>query len=372
MAKLDLQLVRNKESLLSKKKHAGTSSNYNSTINNFENFCMEKYGKSDIIEDLKNHTETEILDVIQAWINYNDSLNPNTVSNMFSRIKKYLHHRGIKLHPQDVKEELEFRRSIEEELHPLTTENIQSIVKEMRHKHKVQFICQSSSLMRIGEMIQLRKKHLILDNKNIIVKLPATITKFSKARTTFFSKEASVLLRPLLKNLDDDDLVFGSTEKVHSAETNSEQILARILEKIGLNERYESNNRYKINTHSFRAFGITALSRHDPNFCKKIAGQKGYLLQYDRMNDDDKLAIYEKYEVDLVIDDSAKQKEIIRNLENEKSELRKVKLELELLKDKDAFRTMMKEELKSMGIESRNPSKKLLEKGDKAIEKLFR
>ena len=83
---------------MDKKKNTGTAY-YNSAINNFENFCMEKYGKSDIMEDLKEHTDNEILDVIQAWINYNDNLNPNTVLNMFSRVKKYLHHRGIRLHP---------------------------------------------------------------------------------------------------------------------------------------------------------------------------------------------------------------------------------------------------------------------------------
>ena len=53
MSKLDLKLVRSKETLLAKKKNLGTSANYNATINNFENFCMEKYGKSDIIDDLK-------------------------------------------------------------------------------------------------------------------------------------------------------------------------------------------------------------------------------------------------------------------------------------------------------------------------------
>ena len=319
MSELDFKLVRNKESLLMKKKNLGTASNYKSAINNFENFCMEKYGKADIIEDLKKHTDNEILDVIQGWINYNDKLSPNTVLNMFSRVKKYLHHRGIKLHPQDIKEELEFKRTVEEELYPLTTENIQSIIKEMRHKHSVQFMCQSSSLMRIGEIVQLRKKHFILNNENFIVKLPTTITKFNKARTTFVSKEVTKLLRPILKELDDNDLVFGSNEKVHLAETNSEQILARVLEKIGLNERYESNNRYKINTHSFRAFGITKLSRHDSNFSKKIAGQKGYLLQYDRMTDEEKLELYQKFEYDLIIDTTEKQKVEIDRLKEEKA-----------------------------------------------------
>ncbi len=325
MSKLDLNLVRNRQTFEDKKKNTGTKSNYKSAINNFENFCMEKYGKIDLIDDLKKHTDIEILDFIQAWIDYNDKLSPNTVLNMFSRIKKYLHHRGIKLHPQDIKEELEFRRVIEEELYPLTLGNIQLIVKEMKYKQKTQFICQSSSLMRIGEMVQLRKRHLILTNKNIILKLPATITKFNKARTTFFSKEASKLLRPLLKDLNDNDLVFGSNDKVKLAETNSEQILTRVLEKVGLNERYESNKRYKINTHSFRAYGITKISRHDPNLAKKIAGQKGYLLQYDRLTDNEKLELYQKYESDLIIDDSEKQKALIQKLKEEKSELEELR-----------------------------------------------
>jgi len=345
MAKLDFKLVRNRETFVNKKKNAGTASNYNSAINNFENFCMEKYGKADLIENLKEHSDIEILDFIQAWIDYNDKLNPNTVLNMFSRIKKYLHHRGIKLHPQDIKEELEFRRMTEEELYPLSLENIQAIIKEMRYKHKTQFVCQSSSLMRIGEIVQLRKKHLILGKENIIVKLPSTITKLNKARTTFFSKEASKLLRPLLKELDDNDLIFGSNEKVHLAETNSEQILARILEKIGLNERYESNKRYKINTHSFRAFGITKFSRHDPNFAKKLAGQKGYLLQYDRMEDKEKLELYQKFEMDLIINDTEKQKHKIEALEKENNELEKLKMENMGFKNSDMMREMIKQEM---------------------------
>jgi len=347
--KLDLKLVRNRESFMMKKKNTGTASNYKSAINNFENFCMEKYGKPDIIDDLKEHTDNEILDLIQAWINYNDNLSPNTVLNMFSRIKKYLHHRGIKLHPQDIKEELEFKRVIEEELYPLTTENIQSITKEMRHKQKVQFICQSSSLMRIGEIVQLRKRHLILNKENIIAKLPATITKFNKARTTFFSKEASKLLRPLLKELDDNDLIFGSNEKTHLAETNSEQILARVLEKVGLNERYESNKRYKINTHSFRAFGITKLSRHDPNFAKKLAGQKGYLLQYDRMTDEEKLEIYQKFEIDLIIDDSQRKQAELDQMKQNQTEFEKEKTKYSnLAKDFEEFKEEVKSYIKEM------------------------
>jgi len=302
-------------------KDEGTQAGYKTALNNLQNFTLEKYGKSDFISELKEYDTEQLYDFLQAWINWNKDRSPRTIVNFFSRIKKYLHHRGIKLHPQDIKEELDFPNLIQEELYPITVEDMQAIFKSMQYKQKVQFMCQSSSLMRIGEIIQLRKKHLNLGKQNIIVKIPATIAKFKKGRTTFFSKEASKLLRPMLRQIDDDDLVFGSNENKKYSEINSEQILRRIIKKIGLDMRYETTDRFLINTHSFRAFGITKLSRRDPNFAKKLAGQKGDLIQYDRMSDEEKLELYEKYEIDLIIDNTEKQKAEIKKLEKEKSEL---------------------------------------------------
>lgn len=313
-----------------------TQDAYKTAINNFENFCMEKYAKVDYISDLKLFDNDDLFEFLQKWINWNNERAPSTVLNMFSRIKKYLYHRGIKLHPQDIKEELEFKTPIEEEMYPLTVENIQSIIKHMRYKHRTQFICQSSSLMRIGEMVQLRKKHLILGKENIIVKIPASIAKFKKGRTTFFSKEGSRLLRPLLRKIGENDLIFGTSDNMKHSEINSEQILRRILDKSGLDMRYETNNRYMINTHSFRAFGIGKLSRHDPNFAKKISGQKGYLLQYDRMDDEEKLGLYQKFEIDLIIDDSEKQKAAIKEQKEKITELEKRNQKIEELEAKYA------------------------------------
>jgi len=300
-------------------------------MRNFENFSMEKYDKLDIIPDMKEMKTEDVFDVLQSWINWNQTISPGTVKGYFSKLKSYLHYNGIKLHPQDVKEELEFKRVVEEELYPLTRDDIQTIVKTLRYKQKTQYICQSSSLMRIGEMVQLRKKHLISDKKNIIVKIPATITKFKKGRTTFFSKEASRLLRPILQKIDDNDLVFGSTDNPKHAKINSQLTLRKAIERTGLNMKYESTGRYMINTHSFRAYGITKISRHDPNFAKKLAGQKGYLLQYDRMTDDEKLNLYLKFEVDLVIDDSAKKQAELDKVYKEKSELEKERENQELI-----------------------------------------
>jgi len=110
-------------------------------------------------------------------------------------------------------------------------------------------------------------------------------------------------------------------------------VLRLAVSKTGLTQTYESTGRYMINTHSFRAYGITKLSRHDPNFAKKIAGQKGYLLEYDRISDEEKLDVYEKYEHELTIDESEKQRARIERLAAENSDVSKLKLEMKELRE---------------------------------------
>ena len=293
------------------------------SIGNFENYCMQQYGKANIVPDMLESTELERFDTLQLWFNYMNEtptertdkpLDPATVAMYFSRVKVYLHYMGIKLDTQDVKHELSFKRVSQEEKYGLTLDDINKILDGIYYPMKVQLTCQLSSLMRVGEIVQIRKKHLILDKENIIVKIPSEIAKLKKARTTFFSKESSDLLRPKLKTLSANDLVFGSHDDGILAEQNSGQILRRHLKRIGLDMKNSKGNN-EINTHSFRAYGITKLSRHDENFAKKLAGQKGYLLQYDRISDNEKLELYQQYEPELTIDQTKKDKIIIEELE---------------------------------------------------------
>ena len=351
----------------------GSQEGYWIAIDNFEKFSMEKFGKVNIIPDMLSATENEVFDTLQAWINWNSERAQSTISVYFSRIRKYLHYMGIKLDSQDIKNELQFKHKVEEELYGLTLEDIQKILGNLEYHTKVQFMCQLSGLTRIGEIVQLRKRNLILDKQNIIVKIPPEIAKFNKARTTFFSREASVLLRPKLRDLDDDDLVFATNEISHHAETNAEQKLRRAINRVGLNMRYTSTNRYFINTHSFRAYGITKLSRHDPNFAKKIAGQKGYMLQYDRIGDDEKLEIYHKYESNLTIDNTAIQKAEIEKLKTEKDELKVLQKDLEIMKEdsskykEDNVREIINAELSKM---LKNQDGKLIKELDDENDKL--
>ena len=113
-----VSLERDRDSFMIKtsSKDPSTQRGYTVAINNLENFSMEKYGKADYIPELKKSTDEQIFDFLQAWINWNKTRNPRTVRVLFSRIKKYLHYRGIKLDLQDIKEELDFPRIFDEEL----------------------------------------------------------------------------------------------------------------------------------------------------------------------------------------------------------------------------------------------------------------
>jgi hypothetical protein len=84
------------------------------------------------------------------------------------------------------------------------------------------------------------------------------------------------------------------------------QSLRLCLDRLGLDMKYE-DGKYKISTHSLRAFFFTqAVRKHGENYAHRMTGHSGYLMQYDRMNDEEKLKMYLELEPDLSIYDLTK------------------------------------------------------------------
>ena len=67
-----LSFSRTKETYLSKisNQASGSQKGVLLSIGNFENFCMQQYGKANIIPDLLESTEVERFDTLQLWITY--------------------------------------------------------------------------------------------------------------------------------------------------------------------------------------------------------------------------------------------------------------------------------------------------------------
>ena len=276
-----------------------TKLSYKATLDSFENF---------LVEHNYSINQENAEDIVSSYINWfsMEAINhrtkkkghsPVTVGNYYSRIKKFLRHLHITI------DDIELPKIHEKELYPLKLDDIHKIFQRLSFHDQNLFAIQACSGLRIGEAVGLRKKNFIKYDDRYIIKIPTQIAKFHRARTTVVSKEMSQRVAVKLKRIEDDDLVFGTSANIHHSESNKEATLRRALTRIGLDMKYEDTGNYQINTHSFRAYFITHVSRIDPNLAKKMAGEKGYLLQYDRLSDNELVNNYDRFEAGLTIFD---------------------------------------------------------------------
>ena len=301
-------------------------------FSNFGKFCKENYegNVEEMVRQLLKENESTVGGTIQEWIVYNSSKSPATIRGWLSYLKTYLVHRGVNF----PKTQLKLPRVVKEEKYGLSLDDIQKILNVAGPDMRLKILVQLSSGMRRGEMLRLKKKDFHI-RERVMIKIPAKIAKFDKGRTTFISSEASQLLIPRLRTLKDSDLVFSSADiKEENIGDSYEQNIIRYLQKTGLDMRYESTGYHQINTHSFRAYFITKISRHDPNLAKKWAGQEVYMGQYDRLSDAEKLALYIKFESDLFIYKQKPKSEEIQDLIKNQERLEK---ELAGFREEQAF-----------------------------------
>jgi integrase len=348
-------------SFLSKKKDAksfddalstapeSTQKNKRYAINLFDRFVIESYsGRStlDVIEELRllktQDTQTyedALYGMLQDWIMWNEKngLGAFTIRVAFSNIRKYLFHLGVKTNEQDIKEYLRFGKRTRENRHPLSQSEYQRIIDGLSRHPIVQalFLGLGSSGMRIGEAVLLKKKDLDLSGERIKVNIPAN-TKTRTGRTTYFSLETEKILRPYLETMSPDDVVFAKKNR-QSDLSSVRTMLARLVDKLELVDRYQSNNIRKITTHSFRAYFFTKAARmHGENYAHKMTGHGGYLMQYDRMTEDEKLEMYLKLEPELSVFQQTKNELEISRLRDKVEEIDELKQQVQKLREAQA------------------------------------
>ncbi len=331
-----------KVSKLSKK----TRDNINASRHSFEKFCIEYYDgrKADeIFEELCLHKGNEQIEalrnVLQNWIDWqykNGSLT-STIQQYLSKIKRVFSHQGIRIHPEDFSEPLEFKPKIKEELHQLTVKEIQAILKQSSPKKIGFYVALSCTGARPSELLQVRKKDVDTTQKRIKIRIEAENVKTRSGRSIWLTKEAGSYLMMRLKNLEDDDLVWGTNENVSFAEKNESTQFSKRCDKAGFTEKYKSNNFRKITLYSFRSFffGI-ASDVHREGYAHRMIGHGGYLPQYDRISDEKKLEWFLEVEPKLIINEEMRLREEnkikeqqIKELKSDKKRISELELKIE-------------------------------------------
>lgn len=348
-------------SFLSKKKDSATFDDVLSTapkstqqnkryaIKLLGQFVEESYsGRNilDVIEELRllksrdsQTYEDALYGMLQEWINWNQKKGRGnyTIRVAFSNVRKYLFHMGIKTSEQDIKEYLRFGKRTRENRHPLSQIEYQRIVDGLSRHPVMQalFLALGSSGMRIGEALSLKKKDLDLTGARIKVNIPAN-TKTRTGRTTYLSLETEKLLRPHLERIEHDGYVFAKKNRKPD-DSSVRTMLGRLVDKLVLVEKYQSNNIRKITSHSFRAYFFTKAARkHGENYAHRMTGHGGYLMEYDRMTEDEKLELYLDLESDLVVFEQTKNELEIKKLRKENENIDDLRNEVKKLKQQQA------------------------------------
>jgi len=352
----------------------------------FEKFCPQCYDgrkSNEIFKELrtlKDEEQTEgIRDVLQNWIDwqYENGNLTSSIRQYTSKIKRVFSHENIRIHTSDFEEELEYKPKIKEELHALSVEEIQNILKYANPKKVGFYLALSCTGARPGELLQVRKKDVDATQDRIKIRIEAVNVKTRAGRSIWLTKEAGSYLITRLRNLKSDDLVWGTNENPILAGKNESTQFSSLCDKAGYDEKYKSNNIRKITLYSFRSYFFgKAADVHREGYAHKMTGHGGYLPQYDRMSDEKKLDWFLELEPELIIDDTmrnkiqiVKQKEEIEELEEKNQEIQELKKSQEEMKNRLDKIDLVEKRLKLYG----ESQKKLDEaiKGKEDNDKIF-
>ena len=323
----------------------------------FRDFVCSKYeGKTieavigEIITLKKNATiedyEDTIYNVLQEWINFlvHKKLCAQTIRSGFANLRHFLYYFGIKTDEQDIKFRIKMPKRIKEEKHQLTKQEYKKIIQAMwRYPlRQALFLVLGSSGLRIGEALMLRRKDLETTGERVKINV-RPFTKTRTGRSTYMSNEAYEMLKKHLEIIKPDDFVFEEGQEgrkgynIFNGKVIIEQYLNRVLKHIGLSERYESNGVHKITPHTFRAYFFThAVRKHGENYAHRMTGHTGYLMEYDRMTEEEKLEWFIQLEPDLMIFDQTKNKLEIEKLRKENETIEDLRNEVKKLKQQQA------------------------------------
>ena len=284
----------------------------------FETFCNEYYeGRTsdDLFDELskipKNEQNDVVFDIFQNWIdwNYQKNILTSTLKVYFSKLKVIFHHKGFRIHPQDIRDNLVWKKKIREELHALQIEEIQKIFSVAKPQKLGFYLALISTGARPGELLQSKKRDFDTSNSRVKITIHPEGAKTRAGRSVYLTTEASNHILPILENLDDDDLVFTKLHNPSNAEKTESKTFSRYCDIAGFTERYHSNNYRKITLYSFRSFFYGKCADiHREGYAHKMIGHGGYLPQYDRMSDEQKIAWFVKVEPQLTVDQSEKYK----------------------------------------------------------------
>jgi len=299
------------------KRSEGTKKQYRYTLKSFEEFTKANYKKNleQTVKEFKKIKKIEkIIDNLQEWINQS-KIELRNQKLRTTLLNTYLYYRGVNIDPRDLKD-LVYEQGEPEERQPLLKKDLMNIVASTKKPiRRALYLAMASSGMRIGEACFIRKKDIDTSLERMQIIIHRSYTKRNgRSRIVFVSKEAEKELKPILERKQPNDLVFTDSKNPIVTKENEMAKFRRLIDALGIGERYESGTR-TITLHNFRAYFFTeATQKHGIAYAHRMTGHKGYLEEYARWSQEKKLEKYLELEPDLFVFEPKPETEAIVDL----------------------------------------------------------
>ena len=215
-------------------------------------------------------------------------------------IRSYLWYRGLKLDWKDIRQNVKFSQTLYEYNIPITIDEIRMVLCVSKPEFRFQLLSLLSSGMRVSELGKIKPEQLNLTNRNIMIRLPAEITKTGRSRITFFSRQVSDMIRYRI-NVGKQDCLFSNSRNTGQFVNLILKRFASARKKAGLTEKYGhcKQNRYHIHVHSMRSYFITKANKIQFGVGHILAGHDFYMKEYNQYTVDELLGMYQRFEKDL-------------------------------------------------------------------------
>ena len=276
----------------------------------WDKFVLRTHEKeADFLEELRNMDEIEFYKVLQNFVNFMQDANkyPSTINKYFGFAKDWLYSQGIKTDPYALKHRVKLPREPKLKKIPITQEQIRKLIDNSSPLRKGIYLIALSSLMRIGEILSLKKEDFDITVSPIKITIQAEYTKEKEDRETYITQEAWDYTKEIWENTKLGEFVFTKSLSRHTIK-NEEYMFDKLRKRCGLTQK-QANGRYVIRLHKFRKFGHTKASKmHDDQYANALDGHTGYLETYYELEETDRARMYNELAPDLTVyDDKVKQ-----------------------------------------------------------------
>jgi len=306
-------------------------------LRSFDKFVFAKFGKDSteqVIEDIKKLSESRhesvMIDLFQKYLHWKheDSKASTSVAYYQTAVEYFSYHQ-LRINHYNLRRDIILPQDPKNMKYAVTLSEIRKLIDYSKPKRKALYTVLISSGMRIGETLGLKKRDFDFSKDRICITIPAKLTKKNTQRQTYISKEAEHYLTPIIKKMNQDELVFSLNKDIRKSVDNEMLNFWNLRKKTELDVKYDDSTLHKITLHSFRAFFETQASNtHGLEYAHALIGHSGYLEQYYRLSEEDRLEKYIELEPKLTMGEDFRNQIKIQKLEIDKSELEKIRKQM--------------------------------------------